>query len=94
MFWSNLAKHHLACYAMLNILLEEAAVFSPVCLRVLPQALQLYRAPCHRIGLILILSKLLRDSVMQYNAKTEVLQVCFLSHTQTHTVKRKTEWAT
>lgn len=92
MFWSNLAKHHLVCYAMLNIFLEEAGVFSPVCLCVLPQALQLYRAPCHRIGLILILSKLLTDSVMQYNAKTEVLHVCFISHTNTHGKEKK--WAT
>lgn len=59
-------------------------MFSPVCLRVLPEALQPYRAPCHRKGLILIPSKLLRDSIMQDNANT-VFQVCFTSYTHTHT---------
>lgn len=71
---------------MLNISLEEdPGMFSPVCLCVLPQALQPYRAPCHRKGLILILSKLLRDSIMQHNANIQVLQVCFISYTHTHT---------
>lgn len=69
--------------------LKRILACSPQCVSVLPQALQPYRAPCHRKGLILIPSKLLWDSIMQDNANTDSFKSVWLpTHTQDKKLKQ------